>query len=99
MKLKELLIENTILLEGFRDILRKFISAENLGDYYYEEENGDVVILTHTKKLGDYVVEDFENALADINYEYIYIDANGKKNKNASNATHADIKIISKVNW
>lgn len=28
MKLKELLIENTILLEGFRDILRKFISAK-----------------------------------------------------------------------
>ena len=78
MKLKELLIENTILLEGFRDILRKFISAENLGDY---------------------VVEDFENALADINYEYIYIDANGREDKNASNATHADIKIISKVNW
>ncbi len=99
MKLKELLIENTILLEGFRDILRKFISAENLGDYYYEEENGDVVILTHTKKLGDYVVEDFENALADINYEYIYIDANGREDKNASNATHADIKIISEVNW
>ncbi len=99
MKLKELLIENTILLEGFRDILRKFISAENLGDYYYEEENGDVVILTHTKKLGDYVVEDFENALADINYEYIYIDANGREDKNASNTTHADIKIISEVNW
>lgn len=99
MKLKELLIENTILLEGFRDLLRKFISAENLGDYYYEEENGDVVILTHTKKLDGYTVEDLENALADINYEYIYIDANGREDKNATRGTRADIKIISQVNW
>ena len=57
------------------------------------------MILTHTKKLDGYTVEDLENALADINYEYIYIDANGREDKNATRGTRADIKIISNVNW
>ena len=51
------------------------------------------------KKLDGYTVEDLENALADINYEYIYIDANGREDKNATRGTRADIKIISQVNW
>lgn len=95
---KEMFNESNVLNEGFRDLLRKFIKGD-LGEYYETDDNGFVILLTKTNKLGWQTVESIENALYDVGYDFIYVDENGKEDKKSQSGTEADIKITSRVRW